>query len=108
MTFIKETLDQAQVVKVTSSIFFDAVQDFDAVIQEAEDAGKKKVIIDLTGVEMICSSAITTLVKHHMSLQSKGGKLFVAGCNPSVKKILQLLGLDKLIGVADSVEAALK
>jgi len=51
MTFIKETLDQAQVVKVTSSIFFDAVQDFDAVIQEAEDAGKKKVIIDLPGLK---------------------------------------------------------
>ncbi len=108
MTFIKETLEQAQVVKVTASIFFDAVQDFDAAIQEAEDTGKKKVIIDLTGVEMICSSAITTLVKHHMSLQGKGGRLFVVGCNASVKKILQLLGLDKLIGVADSVEAALK
>ncbi len=108
MTFIKETHDQAQVVKVTASIFFDAVQEFDTAIQEAEDTGKKKVIIDLTGVEMICSSAITTLVKHHMSLQAKGGKLFIVGCNASVKKILQLLGLDKLMGIAENVEAALK
>ncbi|MDD3146934.1 MAG: STAS domain-containing protein [Candidatus Riflebacteria bacterium] len=108
MTFYRETHEQAEIVKVTASIFFDAVQEFDAAIQEAEDTGNKKVIVDLDGVEMICSSAITTLVKHHMSLQARGGKLFVAGCNASVKKILQLLGLDKLMGMADSVEAALK
>ena len=108
MTFIKETHDQAQVIKVTSSIFFDAVQEFDNAIQEAEDSGKKRVIIDLTGVEMICSSAITTLVKHHMSLQAKGSKLYIAGCNPSVRKILQLLGLDKLMGLTDNVQAALQ
>ncbi len=108
MAFFRETYEQAEIIKVTASIFFDSVQEFDAAIQEAEETGKKKVVIDLTGVEMICSSAITTLVKHHMSLQARGGKLFVAGCNVSVKKILQLLGLDKLMGVADSVEAALR
>lgn len=108
MTFLKETHDQAEVVKVTGSIFFDAVQEFDAAIQEAENSGKKVVIIDLTGVEMVCSSAITTLVKHHMSLQAKGGKLYIAGCNPSVRKILQLLGLDKLMGIVDSVQSALQ
>ncbi len=108
MTFFRETCEQAEIIKVTASIFFDSVQEFDAAIQEAEETGKKKIIIELTGVEMICSSAITTLVKHHMSLQARGGKLFVVGCNISVKKILQLLGLDKLMGIADSIEAALK
>ncbi len=108
MTFIKETHDQAQIVKVTGSIFFDAVQEFDNAIQEAEDSGKKRVIVDLTGVEMICSSAITTLVKHHMSLQARGSKLYIAGCNASVRKILQLLGLDKLMGLTDTVQAALQ
>lgn len=108
MIFVNESLEQAQVVKVLASIFFDAVQEFDAAIQEAENTGAKRVIIDLTRAEMICSSAITTLVKHHMSLQEKNGKLFVVGCNHSVKKILQLLGLDKLMGLADTIEAALK
>ena len=107
MSFKLETHEKAQVVRVTESIFFDAVQDFDSAVQQAEEAGAKMVIIDLAGVEMICSSAITTVVKHHMSMQKRGGKLVIAGCNDSVMKIMQLLGLNKLMAFADDVSAAL-
>ncbi|NCB39112.1 MAG: anti-sigma factor antagonist [Erysipelotrichia bacterium] len=107
MLFQTESLGHACVVKVPDSIFFDSVADFDKTIQEAEDSGSETVIIDLAGAEMICSSAITTLVKHHMSLQAKNGKLFIAGCNASVKKILHLLGLDKVIGITETVDDAL-
>jgi anti-anti-sigma factor len=106
MSFKLETYEQAQVVKVSDSIFFDAVQDFDSAVQQAEEASAKNVIIDLSGVEMICSSAITTIVKHHMSMQKRGGKLVIAGCNESVMKIMQLLGLNKLMAFADDVPAA--
>jgi len=106
MSFKLETHENAQIVKVTESIFFDAVQDFDSAVQQAEEAGAKMVIIDLSGVEMICSSAITTVVKHHMSMQKRGGKLVIVGCNESVMKIMQLLGLNKLMAFADDVSAA--
>ncbi|PKL49988.1 MAG: hypothetical protein CVV42_04830 [Candidatus Riflebacteria bacterium HGW-Riflebacteria-2] len=108
MSFKLENHENAKVVTVTESIFFDAVQDFDSAVQQAEEAGAKTVIIDLAGVEMICSSAITTIVKHHMSLQKSGNKLVIAGCNESVMKIMQLLGLNKLMTFADDLPAALK
>jgi len=107
MSFKLEAHEKAQIVKVTESIFFDAVQDFDSAVQQAEDTGAKIVIIDLAGVEMICSSAITTVVKHHMSMQKRGGKLIIAGCNDSVMKIMQLLGLNKLMAFADDISTAL-
>lgn len=107
MNFEQQTFGSAQVVRVPASVYFDAVQDFDAAIQEAEDTGRLRIIVNLTEAEMICSSAITTLVKHQMSLQQNGAKLYVVGCNPSVKKILQLLGLDKLITLNETVEEAL-
>jgi anti-anti-sigma factor len=106
MTFTKETHEQAEVIKVDSSIFFDAVQEFDMLIQEAEES-QLKVVVDFSGAEMVCSSAITTLVKHHMSLKNKGGSLIISGCNVSVKKIFQLLGLDKVMRIADTLRAAL-
>jgi len=108
MSILKETYGQAQVIKVTASIFFDSVQEFDAAIQEAEDAGASRLVIDVSGAEMICSSAITTLVKHHSSLKGKGHKLYLAGCNQSVKKVLVLLGLDKLVELTDNVADALR
>ena len=107
MSFKLENHENAQVVTVTDSIFFDAVQDFDSAVQQAEDTGAKKVIIDLAGAEILCSSAITTIVKHHMSMQKRGGKLVIAGCNESVVKIMQLLGLNKLMAFADDLSAAL-
>jgi len=107
MSFKLEAHANAQVVKVTESIFFDAVQDFDSAVQQAEESGAKMVIIDLAGVEMICSSAITTVVKHHMSMQKRGGKLIIAGCSDSVMKIMQLLGLNKLMAFADDISTAL-
>ncbi|EKD83949.1 MAG: hypothetical protein ACD_39C00340G0002 [uncultured bacterium] len=108
MLFKLESIDNAQVIKIAESIFFDAVQEFDGIVQQAEDAGCKKVIIDLTGVEMICSSAITTLVKHHMSTQKKGARLVIAGCNQSMLRIMQLLGLNKLMFFAADLPAALQ
>jgi len=108
MSFKLETLENAQVVKVSESIFFDTVQDFDSALLQAEEAGAKIVVIDLSGVEMICSSAITTVVKHHMNMQKRGVKLVIAGCNESVMKIMQLLGLNKLMVFADDVAAAVK
>lgn len=108
MSILKETYEHGHVIRVTASIFFDAVQEFDAAIQDAEDAGASKVIIDVSGAEMICSSAITTLVKHHSSLKSKGKRLCLTGCNQSVKKVLVLLGLDRLVEMADNVADALR
>ncbi|PKL44593.1 MAG: hypothetical protein CVV41_04310 [Candidatus Riflebacteria bacterium HGW-Riflebacteria-1] len=108
MLFKVENVESSQVVKVTDSIFFDAVQEFDQAVQQAEESGSKKVIIDLTGVEMICSSAITTIVKHHMSLKNKGARLVVAGCNQTMLRIVQLLGLNKLMSFADDLQTAIK
>ncbi|MBU1107956.1 MAG: STAS domain-containing protein [Candidatus Riflebacteria bacterium] len=108
MSFKVESLENAQVVRVTESVFFDTVQDFDSSIQQAEDTDCKSVIVDLTDIEMICSSAITILVKHHMSLQKKSGRLIVSGCNISMMRIMQLLGLNKLMLFADDLQAALK
>ncbi len=107
MSFKLENHENAKIVKVNESIFFDAVQDFDSAIQQAEDSGSKKVIIDLSGAEMICSSAITTVVKHHMSLQKSGRRLVISGCNESVMRIMRLLGLNKLMAFAGNLPAAL-
>lgn len=108
MQFKLESVDSSQVVKVADSIFFDAVQEFDRAVQQAEDSGCIKLIIDLTGVEMICSSAITTIVKHHMSMQKKGARLVVAGCNQSMLRIVQLLGLNRLMLFADDLQTAIQ
>ena len=107
MTFTKETHEQAEVIKVTASLFFDSVQEFDALMQDAEDVGQSRVIVDLSGAEMVCSSAITTLVKHHRSLKEKGRELVVSGCNSGVQKVMSLLGLEKIVLITDSLEEAL-
>ena len=108
MLFKVENVEGSQVVKVTENIFFDAVQEFDQAVEQAEESGSKKVIIDLTDVEMICSSAITTIVKHHMSMKKKGARLIVAGCNQSMLRIVQLLGLNKLMSFVDDLQTAVK
>ncbi len=106
MLFSLEASENAQIIQVNDSIFFDAVTDFDNIVQEAESSGEKRVIINLQNAEMICSSAITTLVKHHMSLQKVGRKLIIAGCNEPMLKVMQLLGLTKLMLFAENMTAA--
>lgn len=77
-------------------------------IAEQIDAGHKRLIIDMSGVETISSTGFKMLVSASKRARDLKGDLVLAALNPRVREVLELIGLDLVFAIADTVDKALK
>jgi anti-sigma B factor antagonist len=82
-----------------------SVADLRARLNEAIDAGNKKVVIDLAQVSFIDSLSLSALVGARRKL-GDDGRLAVVAAHEYVRLILQATGLEQVLDVFDSREAA--
>ncbi|MFI6854200.1 STAS domain-containing protein [Streptomyces sp. NPDC050416] len=68
---------------------------------------RPRTVVDLSGVTFMDSSGINVLIAAHQSMSDAQGWLRVAGAKASVLRVLELVGLDQVIGCHSTVEQAL-
>lgn len=73
---------------------------------EMENSDKKNLIMNMTDVTMMDSSGIGLIIGRYKFLQARGGKVFVCGGNNSVKKVITLSGIEKLIPYYNTLREA--
>jgi anti-sigma B factor antagonist len=66
------------------------------------------VVADLTKVEFIDSTGLSVLVRALARARDEGGSLGVVAPTERVTKVLRLTGLDAVLSVYDTVEAAVE
>lgn len=82
-----------------------------ALMQEVEDLverGVNHLVIDMRLVKFINSTALGAVIKAHKRCRAEGGELVVAHPSPFVRDVITKVGIDKLIALHDSEEAAVK
>ena len=75
-------------------------------IQETFKAGYEHVVIDLRGVPAADSGGIRALVRGHTSAQRLNRRFTLVGPNPSVRELLELSLLTRVLEVVDSLVEA--
>jgi anti-anti-sigma factor len=74
----------------------------------ARTAGLRgNVIVDLGELTFIDSSGITALVNASRELGNTGGKLVIASPPPHTRRVFEIVHLDDVVPVVESLEAAL-
>ena len=68
--------------------------------------GRKKVILDLTGVTGIDSTGIGIIVMSSGHLKKAGGELRVAGATAHVEEVLKITNVDRIVVLHPTTEAA--
>ena len=68
----------------------------------------KKLILNLSAVPYMDSSAIAVLVEALQKMRKTGGKIFLTNLQPRVKGLLEIARLDSIFSVVASEEDALK
>jgi len=63
--------------------------------------GHKKIVVDLSDVEVIDSSCLGALIDGLKEVHKSGGDLHIAGLNDQVASIVQLSKLDGILKVVD-------
>ncbi len=85
-----------------------AAQDFGAAVQQAIDAGTtRKVLLDLSDTEYLCSTAFAVLFGLGKSLQEAGGALRLCGLHRDVQIGANIIGLGRYVPCFDTEHAAL-
>lgn len=79
-----------------------AEAEFDAAV-----AAGSKIVVDLSKVPFIASVGVRLLVKGSQAQAKKGGKMVMMNPDELTRRILKTTGIDQLIPVFDSREAAL-
>jgi N-acetylglucosaminyldiphosphoundecaprenol N-acetyl-beta-D-mannosaminyltransferase len=59
--------------------------------------GIRSLVIDLKDVDFMDSRAVGGLIRAWKLMSAKGGQMFLSGARPSVREILRLLRLDKVL-----------
>lgn len=64
------------------------------------------VVVDLSGVGMIDSSGVASLLEALQGSRKRGKRFILAAVHPSVDRVLKLARLETVFEIADDVDAA--
>jgi len=67
--------------------------------------GPVRLVVDMTGVDFCDSTGMNVLLAAHRKAREQGGDLELAGPRPTVRKILQVTGLETVFTVLDDPAA---
>ncbi|WP_333859747.1 anti-sigma F factor antagonist [Clostridium sp.] len=70
--------------------------------------GINKLILDFSKVSFMDSSGIGVVIGRYKKLSAKNGRVCIVGVSPSVKRVFELSGMFKIIGLYDSIEEAIQ
>jgi len=74
-------------------------------------AGRRRIVLNLGGTDLISTQGIAECVAAQKRLRERGGELKIAGASPELRRIFDLVALDKVIEcypeVRDAVESFL-
>ncbi len=68
---------------------------------------KRKVLVDLAGVEYIDSSGVASLVEAYKIAKNQGQGFALVAVNPAALRVLRLARLDRVFSIFDKLEEAL-
>lgn len=99
---------KALVVKINEEIDHHSCNTLKDKLDVAINLSKiDKLIFDFTGVNFMDSSGIGLIMGRYKTIQKNAGKVVITGLQPTVKKIVKMSGLYKILEEYDNLDIAL-
>ena len=95
------------IVHVDGKIIGNTVVAFREALQQQMEIGNNNLIIDLTNVPLLDSTALGVIIITWQILQRSEGKLVLLSPQQAVRSILEITRLTSILEVYDTKEAAL-
>ncbi|MCP4589128.1 MAG: STAS domain-containing protein [bacterium] len=86
VTFSETSIIEAQLIENIKREMFALV----------EDQERSKLVLNLSKVQYLSSSALGVLIPLHEKTKERGGRLILCGVNQDIRKVFKITKLDKL------------
>ena len=82
------------------------LQRFEWMIEELVKDHQTRIVVDMSGISYLDSSAVGVLVGCHGIVKHAGGQFRIAGLNDRVAKIVKLAGVESILVIDPTSDAA--
>jgi len=103
----REVGDHIMVLRVDGRLNMVSAASLKSAIDDAVNAGKSRVVVDLSAVSFMDSSGLGALIGGLKKTRQASGDLRIAGVAQQVATVLRLTNLDRVLRPYADVEAAL-
>jgi stage II sporulation protein AA (anti-sigma F factor antagonist) len=69
----------------------------DDIVAALADSDARTLVVDLADVTFMDSSGLTCLAFAHQQMQQRDGSVVVRNANPSVRKLIGVVGMDQVV-----------
>lgn len=74
-------------------------------LQEASGSTELDITVDMSTVSRVCSEDLNEMIRLHLDLKAKGGKLILLGVQGHLMPVFAMTRLDRLIEIRNSAPA---
>jgi anti-sigma B factor antagonist len=99
----QDTLDDDRhVVGVSGEIDLFTAPDLKAALAEAIDAGRTRIVVDLSETTFLDSTALGVLIGTVKRLRSREGRLTLVNTDVNIAKTFEITGLDQIFTICQT------
>jgi anti-sigma B factor antagonist len=100
--------DQRHVLAVRGEIDLFTAPELKQVLAESIEAGRIRIIVDLTETTFLDSTALGVLIGAVKRLRSRDGALAIVNTDENIAKTFEITGLDQIFTILPTREAAVE
>ena len=98
--------DYIQLVAVTGELDLSSSPELRRRVEDAVRSGRNSVVLNLQGVTHMDSSGLAALIAAHQIVEERRGRLALVISSQSVRRTVEVRGLDRLFTIVATREAA--
>jgi len=99
---------RTQLIELSGEVDLYTAPELKERLGRAIDAGKHRIVVDLSATTLIDSTALGVLVGGVKRLRPEGGAIAIVCDEPNVRKVFEITGLDRVFTICDTREQALE
>ena len=84
-------------IRLTDDLLADGLADVRWLLHDALLAGARRLVVDLSEVEQLSSTAVASLLFAHRTCRARGGAVVLRSPNPRTLDLLHRTGLERVL-----------
>lgn len=102
----RSTVGEATVIAAVGELDLHTAPELDAALKAATGSQTKLLVVDLSGVDFMDSTGLSTIVSAIAASRTYNGEVRVVTATDKILKLFTLTGVDQQVGMYGSVEEA--